>query len=394
MNSGKNYERRYDIDWLRIFALVTVFFFHCARIFDYDDWHIKNNQRSFGITLFVTFVAQWIMPLFFVLSGESAFFSLKFRNVRQYVLNRLQRLIVPFIFGMFVLTPPQIYLERVSRGEFVGSFIQFYPHYFDGLYGYGGNFAWMGLHLWYLLFLFIFSMLTLPFFFYHLKKGSKYNLTLKITTFLEKPGTIFLLAIPLALILIFTDCLLFKPNGPFSEWSGFVYFGGWNLLIYLIFFIYGYMLASHEQFKEIIRKHGKIAMVLSVIFSTIMFLQLTVWNAFLNYPLRFIILPILDALHSWCWVITILGLGSVYFSFKSKWVKDANEVALPFYILHQPVIVAIGFFVVNVKLSIFVKYLVISTSALICTVFLLLIIRRFDLLRFFFGMRLKRQIRA
>jgi len=382
------HERRYDIDWLRIFAVITIFFFHCARLFDYDQWHVKNGQLSFGMSVFVAFVVQWIMPLFFVLSGESACFSLRSRKAGQYIRKRFQRLIIPFIFGVLVLAPPQIYLERVSNAQFAGSFIQFYPHYFDGLYGYGGNFAWMGLHLWYLLFLFVFSLLTLPLFLY-LMKETRHNAISRMAAFFKKPGAIFLLAIPLALTLVFTDSL-FQPDGLLGRWSSFVYFGGWNLFIYLIYFIYGYLLAS-DQFKETIKKHGRIALVMGTILSIPVFLLITPWNvSSFDYILGYVLFSILSAFYSWFWVIAILSLGSTYLSLNRRWLKDANEGALPFYILHQPIILAVGFVIVSLDLSVVVKYLLISAASMDIIIFLILIIRRINLLRFLFGMRLEK----
>ena len=46
-------ERRYDIDWLRVFAIAMVFFFHNARFYDPYPWHVKNAEQSFGMFLFV-----------------------------------------------------------------------------------------------------------------------------------------------------------------------------------------------------------------------------------------------------------------------------------------------------------------------------------------------------
>jgi len=386
----KKHERCYDVDWLRVFAVIMVFFFHSARFFDYDPWHVKNDQLSFTMTLFVAFVVQWIMPLFFVLSGESAYFSLSSRKGGQFIRERFQRLIIPFIFGVFVLAPPQIYFERVSNAQFTGSFFQFYPHYFDGLYGFGGNFAWMGLDLWYLLFLFIFSLLTLPIFL-NLKKETRYNSVSRLTAFFKKPGAIFLLAIPLAFTAALTDSL-FQLGGLFDAWSGFVYFGGWNLFVYIIFFFYGYVLASFDHFAETIKKHGGIALILGAMLSIpIVYLPLTSGNVSLfDSSLGEIFFSILSAFYAWFWVITILSLGSTYLSFNHKWLKSANEAALPFYILHQTVILTVGLSIVSLNLSVLVKYLIISVASMDIIIFLILIIRRINLLRLLFGMRLKK----
>jgi fucose 4-O-acetylase-like acetyltransferase len=135
---------------------------------------VKNNELDPNLTLFVAAVAQWIMPLFFVLSGMNSFASLESRRAGAYIGNRFRRLAVPLLFGVFVvLAPVQVWIERASHGQFDGSFLEFYPHYFEGLYGFGGNFAWMGLHLWYLEMLFLFTLVTLPPFLFLRKEGTR-----------------------------------------------------------------------------------------------------------------------------------------------------------------------------------------------------------------------------
>lgn len=221
-------ERRYDIDWLRVLAMLSIFLFHCARFFNYDDWHVKNNQLDLGMSVFVSFVVLWIMPLFFLLSGEGSYFALSFRTSGKYITERFKRLVVPFLFGTFVvLIPLQVYIERVSHLQFVGSFIEFYPHYFDGFYALGGNFAWMGLHLWFLEFLFIFSLISLPLFLYLRNEAIKRRIS-RVAVFFKNPGAIFLLAVPLVIMELLVNL---QPEG-----IGMRAFAGWSLNLYLIFF--------------------------------------------------------------------------------------------------------------------------------------------------------------
>ncbi|HEY9246357.1 MAG TPA: acyltransferase, partial [Candidatus Methanoperedens sp.] len=249
-------KRRYDIDWLRVLAMLMIFLFHNARFFNYDDWQVKNNQLDFGMSVFVEMVSQWIMPLFFILSAISAYYALDYRSNRQYVNERWKRLVIPLVFGIFVLAPPQVYIERVSHSQFAGSFVQFFPHYFDGLYAFGGNFAWMGIHLWYLEILFIFSLLTLPLFRY-LRKGTIRNCIHRIADSSKKPGIMFLFAIPIALMELLVNL---QPEG-----IGIRGFGGWSLLTYLVFFILGYITASDLQFRISIERHRKVALLLGII---------------------------------------------------------------------------------------------------------------------------------
>jgi len=142
-----NVTRRYDLDWLKVIATLAVFLFHTARFFDYGWWHVKNGALDAGLTVFASFLLQWIMPLFFVISGASARFALRRRTPLQFMRERIVRILLPLVAGIFLIVPPQVYLERLSRAEFTGNFLAFYPAYFDGWYGFGGNFAWMGLQL-------------------------------------------------------------------------------------------------------------------------------------------------------------------------------------------------------------------------------------------------------
>ncbi len=112
-------QRRYDIDWLRVLGMLTVFCYHCARFFNFEGWHIKNNQLSSGMSVFVDIVGMWMMPLFFVLSGIASLYALR-RGSGAYLGGRVKRLLLPFLFGTFALIPPQVWIERVSHGDFSG----------------------------------------------------------------------------------------------------------------------------------------------------------------------------------------------------------------------------------------------------------------------------------
>jgi peptidoglycan/LPS O-acetylase OafA/YrhL len=93
-NTGQN-QRRYDIDWLRITAMLTVFLYHNARFFDVFGWHLKNAEKSFVVTLFIVLLTLWVMPLFFLLSGVGSWYALKSRATGQYLLDRVRRLLIP-----------------------------------------------------------------------------------------------------------------------------------------------------------------------------------------------------------------------------------------------------------------------------------------------------------
>jgi fucose 4-O-acetylase-like acetyltransferase len=75
------------------------------RAFDEIAWWINNAEESGPVTLFIVFFLPWGMPLFFFLSGAGTRFALRRRTARQYAIERVQRLLVPFIVGCLLLTP-------------------------------------------------------------------------------------------------------------------------------------------------------------------------------------------------------------------------------------------------------------------------------------------------
>ena len=372
-------KRDYAIDWLRVFAMFTVFLFHCARFFDRQDWHVKNPQSDTIITFIVLFLVQWIMPLFFILSGISSNYSLKFRKAGEYVRGRFKRLMIPLIFGIFVLIPPQVYFERISHSQFKGSFIQFFPHYFDGFYAFGGNFAWMGLHLWYLLMLFVFSLLTLPFFIY-IQREPRPAFISKFSSFLERKGTLFLLALPLAALEMLLDPATIGRRD----------FGGWSPFLYLIFFIYGYVVLTQHRLQRIVQKQRNIALAGGLITTTTA-LAVLISKGFPEFGSAYsFFITTIRAFNSWFWLLAIIGFGLHYCNFNNKFLTYANEAVLPFYILHQTIIVTIAFYLIGLYIPVSIKYLVIASTSMIAILALYeVLIRRVNILRFLFRLKTK-----
>jgi glucan biosynthesis protein C len=366
--------RQYYIDWLRVIATIAIFLFHNARAYNYGDWHIKNAQTTLGATQFVEFMDMWMMPLFFVLSGAAVYYSLKSRSAGSFLKERFFRIVVPWIgIGIFVMAPPQVYLERLSHGQFTGSFLQFFPHYFDGLYTFGGNFAWMGMHLWYLMMLSLFSVVLLPLFLPRARTGISRAQSIAVK--LGRPWVLPLLWVPVA-----AAALLSKPLGlGFTEQMG-----SWDVLSYAVFFILGYVLLASTGLQEAIRKQGRWFLLAAVVFSA------------LHLVLKFSIRPAfyedvdIRLFATWGWIIGLFWLGGRCLNFTNRFLAHVNEMVLPFYILHQTVIVIVAYFVVQTALAIPLKYGITAVISFAVIVALYeLLVRRIGVLRFLFGMRKK-----
>jgi glucan biosynthesis protein C len=390
-------DRLYFLDWLRVFAILFVFLVHCSKIFDYHTTVVFNMVRSPVLSAFRDFSLLWVMPLFFVLSGAAVFLSKRSDKTGEFIKSRFLRLVVPLIFiGTFIINPLYVYIERLSGGKAASSFFQWYPQYFDGIYGFGGNFAPLGqgTHLWYLEFLFIYSLIFLPLFVRSKKRGTSFLSRLSIH--FEKPWALFSLFLPISAV-----AAIFEIFGL----GGVRVMGGWDPISYVLFFSYGYLIFSNPKIEETIKKYSPTYLAVAIILTALLLAShfgfifkipgLTrhdLLNDGALLPLNqslWVAVQALRGLLGWCWIIGLLGLGRRFLNFNKKFLANANEAVLPFYILHHPIIYIIGFYVIQWSSDIVSKFLIISIASftIIMAIYEILI-RRKNLPRFLFGMKL------
>ncbi|MFC1904582.1 hypothetical protein ACFLXT_02325 [Chloroflexota bacterium] len=111
----------------------------------------------------------------------------------------------------------------------------------------------------------------------------------------------------------------------------------------------------------------------------------------LNTPSLMVIVT-LQSLRAWCWIIAMLGLGSRFLNINNRFLGYASEAVLPYYILHQTIIIIIGFFVIQWSMGIAPKYIIVVLSSFVGIMAIYdLLVRRINVLRFLFGMRLRRK---
>ena len=393
-------ERRYDIDWLRVIAVLAVFIYHCTRFFGTEGWHLKNSEQSMVVFVLARgLIWPWLMEIFFLLSGAGAWYALKSRTGGQYLVNRVKRLLIPlYTVGLFILIPPQVYFEAVTNGGYTGTFWEmlprYYSHLFDGFLNIFPHvlndparlvpFGFPG-HLWFLQYLFLISLVTLPLLLY-LKSESGRRVIDKLAGWCDRPGGIFLLAMPLVLILV---CFRSVFDGS-RTWADFLW--------YATFFVIGFIMVADKRFTESIKRHGWVCLALWFLG---FFGVLSVFLLVLGYDpmpgnepfsLMYVGYQVVYSVASWSAVVFMLSLGAKYLNFSNKFLAYANEAVLPFYLLHQTVILCVGWFVIPLAMGIIPKYLIVVVVAFVLIIGLYqLLIRPFNIVRFFFGMRPKKK---
>lgn len=375
--------RQQYLDWLRVLSIFLVFVYHTARIFGGESFHINNARAYAGVDSLTSILTILGMPLLFLVAGASAFLSLGKTAPGRYMKERVLRLLVPFAVGLLTHIPILVYLERVNHGEFTGSLFDFLPHYFDGFYGFGGNFAWMGLHLWFLVMLFLYTLLALPVLVW-LARGRGAAVLDRVAGFLARPGAIYLLALPVVLLVVALD----------PETVGISIFGGWNIFIYMLYFLYGAVLVAHDGLRQSIERLRWVSLAAALVF---LITRYVLWftrfhevdPAFqtANYAMQHSV----RSFASWFGLLAIWGFSIRHLNFGTAALYLANEAVLPFYVLHQTVLIIVGFYVIQWAIPDLLKFAIIFVGSLLIIVGLYwFLIRPYNIMRFLFGMRPKR----
>ena len=374
------------IDWLRIIAVLLLIYFHSARIFNIGEaFYTKSQQTSLALSAFIGILDVWHMHLFFLLSGAGTFFALGFRSGKEYRIERFKRIFLPFVFGTILIIPPQGYYTLLPHPDFHLTYLQYLPQFFKfdpkTAGGYRGTFEWG--HLWFILYLYVFSIFALPLFLY-LRKESGKKIISRLGALIEKPGMIFLPLVPLGLFEI-----LLRPGFPsthalVNDWANFVN--------YLLFFIFGYLLCADPRFGNAIDRHlkysGPLAGIAMLIYLSLYPLKLVPTP---GYNPAFMAVIFFRSITTWLWILMLLGLGRKYLDRPSRFLPYLNQAAYPFYILHQTVIVIIGYYVLKLGLRVPIEYLIITTASLIGSILIYdLCVKRWNPIRFLFGMKPKK----
>lgn len=379
-------QRRYDLDWLRFIAIVVLLFFHTGMLFNQWEWHVKNSETSTTFSYWMVWSHFFRMPLLLFISGAGTYMALGKRTPGQFAGERFRRLFIPLVFGMFVVVPPQIYYEYITHytnyWDFYKTVFEFKP-YQGGSPVPTGSFSWH--HLWFILYLLVFSLIAIPFLKY-IRSPKSENFKLRVGKILSSPAGI--LFIPSIIILI-TQILL-RPYFPeethalANDWAYFTF--------YFLFFFFGILCYSYRPLWESIaqnRKHLLVATFFSLIPFYICFFD---FRDLITLPWSEdtveIIFSISGIFVGWFTVITIVGYGQHYLNKPHRWLTTFNEGLYPFYILHQTVIIVIGYYICKLDWSVSLKYWTVCFLTLLsCVGFYLAFIRPFNVMRFLFGMK-------
>lgn len=365
--------RRMDIAWLRILAVLLLFPFHTARVFDvWSDFYVKNDQLSAGLTWFIAFMEPWHMPLLFLLAGAATWFALGKRSGRAYAGERVKRLLVPFLFGLLVLIPPQSYLGLLSHSGSAPGYFSWLPQFFqlngadmDG-YFLGGH-TWG--HLWFIAHLLLYALIALPVLLF-LRRDAGRRVTGSLARAASVPGVILLFAVALV-------PAMYVPE-----------IAGGNPAFYVAVFLLGYLIVADVRFQQAVDRHrlpalvlGPLALVAVATFNVYGWPALPAWTSAPLHLYLSVVLP-------WCTLVALLAYGRRFLRASNRFTSYAAEASYPAYLLHQTVIVAVAFVVVQWGAGVPLKFGAVLVLSVIVTVLVYeLAVRRVNAVRRLCGMK-------
>ncbi len=344
-------DRLYFLDWLRVLAFALLILYHAGLIFVDWGYHIQNDELSENLKLPMLFLNHWRLPLLFFISGVGVSFSFKKRTTSKYLTERFNRLFVPLVAGIIFIVPIQVYYERLYHNKFEGSYFDFFPQFFYGIYP-QGNFMWG--HLWFLVYLIAFILIALPLFNFIRQKENSPALN-RINGFLQRKGVLLvILSIP-----IIIARLTLRESWPdnrnlISDW--------YNLSVYIIFFVYGYYIAQVQSLWVSIKQQRWGYLIIGIISFLVIYLgnHQSGINFLEKNQVGYYTFEILTMINIVAWMLCCLAFGMAYLNRNSKHLSYANQAVYPVFILHQSILIMAGYYVLDLEFNLFVKLILIT----------------------------------
>lgn len=358
--------RLFFIDWLRVIALGILWVYHTGLVFDGTmNFSIMNSEAIPGLYGVLYFFHEWRLGLLFFVSGFGTYSAIK-KYGSGFIKERVRRILVPLLFGILIVVPPQIYIERIYNGFYFDSYFEFYLQSFGkGFYPHG-DISWQ--HLWFMAYLFLYGVIVILI----------YSFFVKIKTRLFKI-TPLLMAVPL----IVSEALL----KPYSLGVQNIVQDMAMFVSYFLIYCYGILFCSNTSIFEKTEKQKHTYLAVAISLTVLTYLSPLIFKVeYANYNLNYYIDSAIHSAHRWFCVLAIIGYAIKYLNRENRFITTINPAVLPLYILHQTVIIVIGYWIIQLNLNPWLKsiILVIITLGISCLL-TFYVIKRAKLLRKLFG---------
>ena len=358
--------RLHYIDNLRWICILMLFPVHAATVFcaGWYGYYVLSDYSSTAAHCFYVSVVTWIMPLLFCIAGMSTKFALQKRTSLVYLKERITKLLVPFLAGMVLICPVIGYYALKFHTGYTGSFAGAFVHFFSSIQnihsrnGIYGDFSVE--HLWFILFLFIISVVALVLILLE-QKLAGLHLNLKNVNLL-------------ILVILFIPVWLINFVGlEVAEYSFISYFA---------IFLFGYYLFAMDSVQVQLEKYRVVLFTAWVILTIG---GMWIGGIILGHSELLWGNSIIFVLTGWTGVLALMGMGRHLFNITNNFAAYMGEASYPVYIIHQAILVAIAYYVVMLAIPPALQFATIVIFSFLLTFACYEIIRRIPVVRALFG---------
>ena len=386
--------RRHDIDALRVFAFALLILYHTTMVYVADwGYHIKSEHTAEWLQWPMIFMNRWRMSLLFLISGIAIALAAPEGRPWRFASTRTWRLMLPLVFGMFVVVPIQPYCEGVTNGHVAPGFFRFLASYWhvhrwprDSFTGAEHGITWN--HLWYLPYLWAYTLVLVA-----LMPVLAGSWAKRVVAWFSRCNAVILLGVPSLVILFYNLYLL--PRFPATD----AFFGDWyQHAKYGTVFLAGYLLGRSDTFwvRVLVDRKRNTGMALASIALYFLpgiagpLLPSDAWAFRLPGMFWHMLTESAQALYLWTALLAILGWGKALLDRPFRWLPYCTEAVYPWYMLHQSLIIALVFWLQPLDLGPWAEPLLVIGGTIIgCYTLHEFMIRRVTWLRPFFGLKPK-----
>ncbi len=350
------------IDNIRVICILLLIPYHTCMI--YNNWgelFYVTGKPSELASQFTGIVWPWWMYLLFTIAGISSYYAMQRRTAAAYAKERVSKLLLPLLAGLVLIIPVQSYIADIFYNGYSGGYFEHYKIFFTRftyLTGQDGGFT-PG-HLWFILYLFVISMLMLPFMSRYHRSSKRINM-----------GR-FSIGKLLPLFLIILIC------APILE------IGGKSLAEFTACFALGYFLLSDDRIQELLENNRALLLYL---FVGSLLLRFVISFAGYGYSLLW---DIEQRAITWFGILAFLGWGRKYLNNSNKLTDYFSKAAFPIYYFHQSILVIVGYFTLKLVQASRLQFILIIVITFPLTILTYEILRRFKITCFLFGMKYQR----
>ena len=322
-------QRHYGMDWLRIGAFALLILYHVGIVFVPWPFQVKTVAPAQWVAIPMLFTNAWRLMLLFVVSGyASRALYAKSAGVRAFVRNRNARLLLPLIFGMAVIVPPQSWVELVTQHGYAQGFGRFYLHDYFRFAALDGIILPTWNHLWFVVYLWV------------------YTQALALLLLLPRPARAQgwfdraftggrALWVPIAYLLVF-QVLLFRRGVETHD----LFHDGVAHLAYFPAFLFGFGLAGSRPAMAGFARWWKPAAVMALAGYAVVGSVEALWPGRAVAPHAIgIAFRIAREIQTWASIAALIGMAETWLNRDHPWRATLTEAVFPFYIIHQTVIV-------------------------------------------------------